>query len=121
MISMEAGKTLAFALDNLQQRGVLYVGAGVDVYVGQVIGNTAKGDDLDVNPTKGKELTNMRSKGSDGTTYLTPPQEIDIEKGLELMQEDEYLEITPTSARLRKKGLTKTDRDRIARKERGLE
>ena len=63
----------------------------------------------------------MRSKGSDGTTYLTPPQEIDIEKGLELMQEDEYLEITPTSARLRKKGLTKTDRDRIARKERGLE
>lgn len=121
MISMEAGKTLAFALDNLQQRGVLYVGPGVDVYVGQVIGNTSKGDDLEVNPTKGKELTNMRSKGSDGTTYLTPPQEIDIEKGLELMQEDEYLEITPTSARLRKKGLTKTDRDRIARKERGLE
>jgi GTP-binding protein len=121
MVSMESGKTLAFALDNLQQRGVLYVGPGVDVYVGQVIGNTAKGDDLDVNPTKGKELTNMRSKGSDGTTYLTPPQEIDIEKGLELMQEDEYLEVTPTSARLRKKGLTKTDRDRIARKEKGLE
>lgn len=121
MVSMEAGKTLAFALDNLQQRGVLYVGAGIEVYVGQVIGNTAKGDDLDVNPTKGKELTNMRSKGSDGTTYLTPPLEIDIEKGLELMQEDEYLEITPTSVRLRKKYLTKTERDKASRKERGLE
>jgi GTP-binding protein len=121
MISMEAGKTLAFALDNLQQRGVLYLGPGVDVYVGQVIGNTSKGDELEVNPTKGKELTNMRSKGSDGTTYLTPPQTLDIEKGMELMQEDEYLEITPDSVRLRKKGLTRTDRDRIARKERGLE
>jgi GTP-binding protein len=63
----------------------------------------------------------MRSKGSDGTTYLTPPHTLDIEKGMELMQEDEYLEITPESVRLRKKGLTKTDRDRIARKERGLE
>lgn len=121
MISMEAGKTLAFALDNLQQRGTLYLGPGVDVYVGQVIGNTSKGDELEVNPTKGKELTNMRSKGSDGTTYLTPPYELDIERGMELMQDDEYLEITPTSVRLRKKHLTKTDRDRAARKERGLE
>ncbi len=121
MVSMEPGKTLAFALDNLQQRGVLYVGPGVEVYVGQVIGNTSKGDDLDVNPTKGKQLTNMRASGSDGTTYLTPPQEIDIEKGLELMQDDEYLEVTPISVRLRKKYLTKTDRDRASRKDRGLE
>lgn len=121
MVSMEAGKTLAFALDNLQQRGVLYLGAGVEVYVGQVIGNTSKGDDLDVNPTKGKQLTNMRASGSDGTTYLTPHQEIDIEKGLETMQDDEYLEITPENVRIRKKYLTKTDRDRAARKERGLE
>ena len=121
MVSMEAGKTLAFSLDNLQNRGVLYIGPGVEVFVGQVIGNTSKGDDLDVNPTKGKQLTNMRASGSDGTTYLTPPQEIDIEKGLEIMQDDEYLEITPKNVRLRKKYLTKTDRDRAMRKERGLE
>ncbi len=121
MVSMEAGKSLAFALDNLQQRGTLYIGAGTEVYVGQVIGNTAKGEDLDVNPTKGKQLTNMRASGSDGTTYLTPHLEIDIEKGLETMQDDEYLEVTPKSVRIRKKFLTKTDRDKAARKDRGLD
>ncbi len=117
MVSMEPGKVLAFALDNLQQRGVLYIGAGDEVYVGQVVGNTAKGEDLDINPTKGKELTNMRSKGSDGTTYLTPHLKIEIENGLEIMQEDELLEITPSSVRLRKRYLTKIDRDRAMRKD----
>ncbi len=117
MISMEAGKTLAFALDNLQQRGTLYIGAGTEVYIGQVIGNTSKGEDMEVNPTKGKQLTNMRASGSDGTTYLTPPFEIDIEKGLEMIQDDEYLEITPTDTRIRKKFLTKTERDKNRKKE----
>lgn len=116
MISMEAGKTLAFALDNLQQRGVLYVGAGTEVYAGMVVGNTSKGEEMEVNPTKGKQLTNMRASGSDGTTYLTPHYEIDIERGLELIQEDEYLEITPTDVRIRKQFLTKTDRDKNRKK-----
>ncbi len=116
MISMEAGKTLAFALDNLQQRGTLYVGAGTEVYVGMVVGNTSKGEEMEVNPTKGKQLTNMRASGSDGTTYLTPHYEIDIERGLELLQEDEYLEITPTDVRIRKQYLTKTDRDKNRKK-----
>lgn len=116
MISMEAGKTLAFALDNLQQRGTLYVGAGTEVYIGMVIGNTSKGEEMEVNPTKGKQLTNMRASGSDGTTYLTPHFEIDIERGLELIQEDEYLEITPDSVRIRKKFLTKTERDKNRKK-----
>jgi GTP-binding protein len=121
MVSMEAGKALAFALDNLQQRGVLYIGAGTEIYIGQVIGDTSKGEDIDVNPTKGKQLTNMRASGSDGTTYLTPHQEIDIEKGLEIMHDDELLEITPKSVRLRKRYLTKLDRDRAGRRARGLE
>jgi GTP-binding protein len=116
MISMEAGKTLAFALDNLQQRGTLYLGPGTEVYIGQVIGNTSKGDEMEVNPTKGKQLTNMRASGSDGTTYLTPFYEVDIERGLELIQEDEYLEITPKSVRIRKKLLTNTDRAKAKKK-----
>ncbi len=117
MISMEAGKTLAFSLDNLQQRGVLYVGPGTEVYSGQVIGNTSKGEDMEVNPTKGKQLTNMRASGSDGTTYLTPFYVVDIERGLELIQDDEYLEITPKSVRIRKKFLNSSERSKARKKE----
>jgi GTP-binding protein len=121
MMSMENGKALAFALWNLQDRGVVYIEPSTEVYVGMVIGNTSKGDEMEVNPTKGKQLTNMRASGSDEGIYLTPATKIDIEKGLELIQDDEYLEVTPLSVRLRKKYLTKTDRDRAMRKEKGLE
>ena len=107
MVSMEAGKVLAFALDNLQQRGTLYVGPGVEVYKGMVIGNVSKGEDLLVNPTKGKQLTNMRSSSSDGTVYLAATTKLDIEKAMEIMSGDEYIEITPKSVRLRKKTLKK--------------
>ncbi len=110
MISMANGKALAFALDNLQTRGTLYIGPTTEVYEGMVIGNTAKGDDMAVNPTKGKQLTNMRASGSDDKIYLAPPTPISIESGLEIMAEDEYLEITPKSTRLRKKLLTELDR-----------
>ena len=103
MVSMIKGKCLAFALDNLQQRGVLYVEPGNEVYEGQVIGNSSKGEDLFVNPTKGKQLTNMRASGSDGTVYLSPAYKLDIERAMEIMQADEYIEITPVSTRLRKK------------------
>ncbi len=103
MVSMIKGKCLAFALDNLQQRGVLYVEPGNEVYEGQVIGNSSKGEDLFVNPTKGKQLTNMRASGSDGTVYLAPAYKLDIERAMEIMQADEYIEITPVSTRLRKK------------------
>ena len=105
MVSMTAGKVLAFALDNLQQRGTLYVDPGVEVYEGMVIGNTSKGEDLFVNPTKGKQLTNMRASGSDDKVYLTATMKLDIEKAMEVMSEDEYIEITPKSVRLRKKVL----------------
>ena len=114
MISMAAGKALGFSLWNLQDRGMLYIGPTAEVYEGQVIGNTAKGEEMFVNPTKGKQLTNMRASGSDEAMYLTPPWELTIERGLEVMAEDEYLEVTPQSVRLRKKPGVK-----IAFKERG--
>jgi GTP-binding protein len=116
MISMMPGKCLAFALDNLQQRGTLYVEPGNQVYEGQVVGNTVKGDDMYVNPTKGKELTNMRASGSDEGIYLAPAYTLTIERAMEIMADDEYIEITPTSTRLRKKILTKTQRDKSNRK-----
>jgi len=115
MITMTGGKALGFSLWNLQDRGVLYIGPAVEVYEGQVIGNTSKGEEMLVNPTKGKQLTNMRSKGTDEALNLIPPFELTIERGLEVMAEDEYLEITPTSVRLRKQALSETDRTRSRR------
>ena len=115
MISMAAGKALGFSLWNLQDRGVLYITPATEVYEGQVIGNTSKGEEMSVNPTKGKQLTNMRSKGTDEAINLVPPFELSIERGLEVMAEDEYLEVTPTSVRLRKQQLTEIDRSRAKR------
>jgi len=103
MASMASGKALAFALNNLQQRGELYIGPNTKVYEGMVIGNVAKGDEMAVNPTKGKNLTNMRASGSDDNVDLAPPTRVTIERGIEIMSSDEYLEITPKSTRLRKK------------------
>ena len=115
MISMTSGKALAFALWNLQERGLIYIEPGDEVYEGQVIGNTAKGDEMSVNPIKGKELSNMRSKGSDEAIYLNPAWRLSIERGLEVMSEDEYLEVTPSSVRLRKQNLTEIARSRAKR------
>lgn len=115
MISMAAGKALGFSLWNLQERGVLYIGPAVEVYEGMVIGNTSKGEEMMVNPTKGKQLTNMRSRGADEAINLIPAFELTIERGLEVMAEDEYLEITPTSVRLRKQALTEIERSRSRR------
>ncbi len=116
MISGLSGKVLGYALANLQDRGMLYVKPNVEVYEGQVIGNTAKGQDMTVNPIKGKHLTNMRSSGADDALALVPPMDLTLERGLEVMSEDEYLEITPKSIRLRKQQLTETDRVRAGRK-----
>ncbi|MBI2451055.1 MAG: translational GTPase TypA [Parcubacteria group bacterium] len=105
MISMANGKSSGYSLWGLQERGTLYIGPGTEVYIGMVIGNTSKGNDMNVNPTKGKQLTNMRSKSSDEAIELIPPFKLTIENGLEIMGEDEYLEITPISVRLRKQNL----------------
>src|SRR3989339_261613 len=116
MGSAETGKALGFSLYNLQERGTLYIDPNTQVYEGMVIGNTAKGNDLTVNPIKGKKLTNMRASGSDENIMLIPPLLLSLERGLEVMSDDEYLEITPKNIRLRKQYLTDIDRIRAERK-----
>lgn len=116
MTSMETGKALGFSLWNLQDRGVMYIHPATEVYEGMIIGNTSKGEEMVVNPTKGKQLTNMRSSGADEAITLVPPYEITIERGLEIMNSDEYLEITPKSVRLRKQLLTESERAKSNRK-----
>jgi len=116
MISMTTGKALGFSLANLQDRGVLYIEAGEEVYEGMVIGNTSKGQDMMVNPTKGKQLTNMRASGTDGITKVTPKKNNTLEEAMGLMREDEFLEVTPDAIRLRKKHLKESDRKRAGSK-----
>jgi GTP-binding protein len=116
MISMATGKALGFSLSNLQERGILYIAPATEVYDGMVIGNTVKGLDMEVNPVKGKQMSNMRSSGADEALQLVPFWEITIERGLEIMAENEYLEVTPKSVRLRKQGLSEIERKRLARK-----
>ncbi len=118
MISLETGKALAYSLENLQERGNLYIEPTTEVYEGMVIGDVTKGNDLTVNPIKGKNLTNMRSSTSDEAIQLVPALKLTLERGLEIMAEDEYLEITPKSIRLRKQLLRETDRIRLARRSR---
>lgn len=115
MISMATGKALGFSLWNLQDRGVLYIIPATEVYEGMVIGNTSKGEEMYVNPTKNKNLTNVRASSSDEAITLTPPFTLTIERGLEVIQEDEYLEITPLNVRLRKKFLSQSDASRAAK------
>ncbi|HJN84812.1 MAG TPA: translational GTPase TypA [Patescibacteria group bacterium] len=111
MISGVNGKTSAFSLFNLQERGTLFLGAGVEVYEGMVIGASAK-ETMTVNPIKGKQLSNMRSSGADEAINLTPPIDMTLERALEYIEDDEFVEATPQSVRIRKKWLTETDRKR---------
>ncbi|HYD93284.1 MAG TPA: translational GTPase TypA [Candidatus Paceibacterota bacterium] len=115
MISMATGKALGYSLWTLQDRGMLYITPATDVYEGMVIGNTSKGEEMTVNPTKNKNLTNVRASGSDEAITLVPPYVLTIERGLEVMAEDEYLEITPESVRLRKQQLTESERAKARR------
>lgn len=111
MISGFNGVTLAYSLNNLQERGSLFVGPGEEVYEGMVIGASAK-DNMAVNPTKGKHLTNMRASGSDDAINLTPPIEMTLERALEYIDNDEYVEVTPKNIRIRKKFLSEMERKR---------
>ena len=121
MISMATGKALGFSLFNLQERGALYIGANTEVYEGMVIGNVSKGTDLRVNPTKGKQLTNMRASGSDEAIRLTTPIEMTLEKGMGIMKSDEYLEITPKNIRMRKKYLTENEKIKAEKEKKARE
>ena len=112
MVSMATGKASGFSLFNLQERGTLYINPNDAIYEGMVIGNTSRGNDMIANPTKTKQLTNMRSSGADEAIKLTPPLPLTLEKALSLLKEDEYLEITPENIRLRKQHLKESERKR---------
>ena len=115
LIAMEQGETTAYSLDALQPRGVLFVGPAVEVYGGMIIGMHAKDNDLDVNPNKGKKLTNIRASGADDAIRLTPPRLLTLEQALEFIDEDELVEVTPVSIRLRKKELDPNRRKRASK------
>jgi len=103
LVSMAAGKTLAYSLFNLQERGKMFLGKGQDVYIGQIVGLHSRSNDLPVNPTKAKQLTNVRASGTDDALFLTPHKEHTLEQALEFVEDDELVEVTPKSIRLRKR------------------
>ena len=115
LVSMVKGKTLGFSLFNLQERGRMFVDPNVEVYEGQIVGLHSRGNDLTVNPTKGKQLTNVRASGTDEALTLTPPVLHTLEQALEFIEEDELVEVTPASIRLRKKLLQEHERRRAGR------
>ena len=115
LVSMETGKTLGYSLYNLQDRGTLFVGPAVDVYVGMIIGLHSRDNDLDVNPCKNKEMSNTRSKSSDEAINLVSPKKFSLEEALEFIQDDEYVEVTPDNIRLRKAILDPKERFRLKR------
>lgn len=114
MIAWETGTTVAYGLLNAELRGALFLGPGVEVYEGMIVGENAKNEDLTVNVCKKKHVTNMRASGSDDTVKLTPPVIMSLEQCLEFISDDELVEITPENIRLRKKILSKQDRDKLA-------
>jgi len=116
LVSMENGQALGYSLFNLQDRGTLFVKPQDKVYIGMIIGENARANDLDVNPIKGKNLTNVRSSGADEAIKLVPPRDMTLEAALEWIEDDELVEVTPKSIRLRKRYLDPTVRKRMARK-----
>lgn len=115
LVSMVKGKTLGYSLFNLQDRGRMFIDPNIDVYEGQIIGLHSRGNDLTVNPTKGKQLTNVRASGTDEALTLTPPVRHTLEQALEFIEDDELVEVTPESIRLRKKLLLEHERRRAGR------
>ena len=121
LVSMAQGKAVAYTLFDLQERGSLFLGHGVEVYEGMIIGIHARDNDLMVNPTKGKQLTNVRTQGADEKIILSPPIRFSLEQALEFINTEECVEVTPKTVRLRKVVLNATERGRMtkARKARG--
>ncbi len=115
LVSMIKGKTAAFALFNIQARGKLFLGHAIDVYEGQIVGIHSRSNDLVVNPIKGKQLTNVRASGTDEALTLVPPIKHTLEQALEFIEDDELVEVTPSSIRIRKKLLTEIQRKRSSR------
>jgi GTP-binding protein len=116
LVATEAGSTTAYALDNAESRGTLFIGPGVTVYLGMIVGQYNRQGDLDVNVCRGKQLTNMRTSSSDGTVQLTPHTQLSLEQSIDFIEDDELLEVTPKSLRLRKRFLDPNQRKRSAKK-----
>jgi GTP-binding protein len=116
MVAMATEKSVAFALDSLQQRGKMFVGPGVMCYEGMIVGEAAKEGDLVVNVAKAKQLTNMRAASADKGIILAPPVTFTLEEALEYIEDDELVEITPKSIRLRKRILSGTERRKASRR-----
>tara|TARA_B110001452_G_scaffold150741_1_gene125465 strand:+ start:413 stop:826 length:414 start_codon:yes stop_codon:yes gene_type:complete len=112
LISMEKGKSIPFSLNNLQERGKFFVDPNEDIYEGQVIGENSRGNDLVVNITKTKKMSNMRSSGADDKIKIAPAIRFSLEEALEYIQSDEYVEVTPSKIRLRKVFLKENERKR---------
>ncbi len=117
LISMENGVALGYSLFNLQERGVLFIEPQAKVYIGMIIGEHSRPNDLDVNPIKGKQLTNVRASGSDDAIKLVPPRKLNLERALEWIDDDEIVEVTPQNIRVRKRYLDPTQRKRMSKKD----
>ena len=115
IVAFEAGKSITYGLYNAQDKGELFIGPGVEVYEGMIVGLNSRGEDLAINVCKEKHLTNTRASGSDEALRLVPPIQMSLEKAIEFIQDDELVEVTPKSIRLRKKILNNKDRERAAR------
>ena len=116
LVSMEPGVSTAYALEMVQERGTLFVAPGVEIYEGMVVGENSREDDLSINPCRAKHLTNMRASGSDGIVRLDTPRDMSLEQFIEFIEDDELLEVTPVSLRIRKKILDSTARQRAAKR-----
>lgn len=115
IVAFESGKSLAYGLFNAQDKGELLIGAGVEVYEGMIVGVNSRNEDIAINVCKAKHLTNMRSSGADDALNLTPPLNFSLEKAIEFIADDEFVEVTPESIRLRKRVLNNKDRERLSR------
>jgi GTP-binding protein len=116
LVSMETGPSTAYALEMVQERGTLFIGPGVEVYEGMVVGENSREDDLVVNPCRTKHLTNMRASGSDGVVKLDAPRQLSLEQFIEFIADDELLEVTPQNIRIRKRFLNAAERNRMKKR-----
>ena len=116
LVAFEQGTSVTYGLYNAQERGELFIGAGVDVYEGMIVGINSRNEDISINVCKEKHLTNTRASGSDDALRLVPPVQLSLEKAIEFIQDDELVEVTPKNIRLRKKILDSKTREREARR-----
>jgi GTP-binding protein len=117
LVSLENGDSVAYALWKLEDRGRFFIGVGEKIYEGMVLGENTRAGDLDINPVKGKQLTNMRASGKDEAVTLTPPRRMSLEEAIAWIEDDELVEVTPNHIRLRKRFLDPNERKRRSRQE----